>query len=131
MKISSVGAELLHADGQTGGIHTDGQTRRNYTNATKFVILFSACNYSYLLKFIKLRIHCLIKSLYYSLHCCNKRFLITFVKLHFKQYSANSSKCLKQLQYTHSQGTNCGPNRILLLLLVWTKTNMTVSRAEM
>ena len=84
----------------------------------KSVILFSACNYTYLQNFITLMLHCLIKLLYCSVHCCNKGYLITFGKLHFKQYSATSNKCLNQLQYAHSQVTNCGPNSILLLLLV-------------
>jgi len=84
----------------------------------KSVILFSACNYTYLQNFITLMLHCLIKLLYCSVHCCNKGYLITFGKLHFKQYSATSNKCLNQQQYAHSQVTNSGPNSILLLLLV-------------
>jgi hypothetical protein len=116
----------MWTDVQEGAIHTYRWTHktkwmvvfRNFTNATKSVILFSACNYTYLQNFIKLRIHCLIKLLRCSVHCCNKKFLITLGKLHFKQYSANSTKCLKHLQYANSQGINCGPNRILLLLMV-------------
>ena len=77
-----------------------------------------ACNYTYLQNLIKLRPHCLIKLLYCSLHCWNKGLLIRFGKLNFKQYSATSNKHLKQLQYAHSQVTNCGPKSILLLLLV-------------
>ena len=72
----------------------------------------------------------MIKLLYCSVHCCNKGFLITFGKPNFKQYSATSSKHLKQLQYALSQDTNCGPNSILLLLLVVGETDMTISRDE-
>jgi hypothetical protein len=82
------------------------------------VTLLRARNYTYLQNFIKLRLQCLIKVLYFSVHCYNKGYLITFGKHNFKQYSATSNKCLNRLQYAHSHVTNCGPNSILLLLLV-------------
>jgi hypothetical protein len=43
---------------------------------------------------------------------CDKGLLITFGQLYFKQSSATRSKCLSQLHYAHSQGTNRGPERV-------------------
>ena len=83
----------------------------------KSVILFSACNYTYLQTIIKLRLYYLIKLQYFSVHCSNKGHLITFGEYNLKKNSATSNKCLNQLQYAHSQVTNCGPKSILLLLL--------------
>jgi hypothetical protein len=91
---------------------------RNYVNRLISVILFSACNYTYLQNFIKLWIQYLIKVLYCSVRCCSKGYHITFGKHNFKHYSATSNKCLNQLQYAYSQIKNCEPNSIFLLLLV-------------
>jgi hypothetical protein len=90
----------------------------NYAKSLISVILFSACNYTYLQNFIKLRLQCMTKVLYCSVHCCNKGYLITFGKHNFKHYSATSNKCLIQMQYAYSQIKTCGPNSLLLLLLV-------------
>jgi hypothetical protein len=82
------------------------------------VILLSACNYTYLQNFMTLKLLCLIKLLYFSVHFRNKWYLITFGKHNFEKYFATSKKCLNQLQYAHLLFTNCGTNSILLLLLV-------------
>jgi len=56
--------------------------------------------------------------LQYLVHCCNKRFLITFGQLRFKQSSASRSKYLPELLYALSQVTNRGPARVLYLLIL-------------
>jgi hypothetical protein len=77
---------------------------------------FSACNYTYFMNVIRLRLHCLINNRYiillialihdFSLHLTN---------FFFKQSSATRRKCLTQLDYAHAQGTNREPKRILFI----------------
>lgn len=49
--------------------------------------------------------------------CFNKGCLIKLGPLHFKQFSANQSRCLPQLHYAHSV-TSRGPKEILYMLVV-------------
>jgi hypothetical protein len=100
MKISSVGAKMLHADGHTSRrkthththTQTDGNTRRSewspfeiLQTRLKSVVLFSACDCTHLQNFIKLRIHCLI-------NCYVVRYIVAIkdFSLHLVNFSSNN-----------------------------------------
>lgn len=61
--------------------------------------------------------------------CLNKRFLITFGKLHFMQYSATRSKCLSQLHHA-SHKLQAVDQKGYYKCWSWAKIDMPVDQKE-